>query len=458
MIEVLRQVDLFSELGEDCLRRLEAAAREETRPEGDMVVREGQKATYFGIVTEGTLEWQRDIGGESVVMATRSALTYFGAMNLLTKEPSAGSARVVGGPARLIVIPGDEFHRLLRDEPSVLHGALRLIAPIHQGAEAMMREREKLVALGTLSAGLAHELNNPAAAARRSASDLAAAVDVLQNTVSEFVSSGVERAEAQALVALQREAMARAAEAGPATGLDDADREDALMDLLDARGLEGWRLAPSLAEAGLDEDWLGRVEGPAGAAFAAAIEWVVASLSARGLVSDLHDSTAHISSIVAAVKDYTYMDQAQTQRIDVHDGLESTLTMLSHKLKRGDVSLERDYDRELPRITAHPSQLNQVWTNLIDNAIDAVDGQGTIGVRTCRAGDELVVEVIDDGPGVPPELQSRLFEPFFTTKEVGRGTGLGLDIVRRIVENHHGQVRVMSTPPDTRFQVRLPIA
>ena len=152
------------------------------------------------------------------------------------------------------------------------------------------------------------------------------------------------------------------------------------------------------------------------------------------------------------------MDRADTRQIDVHDGIESTLTMLGHKLKKGDVTVERDYDRALPAITAHPAQLNQVWTNLLDNAIDAVDGDGTITVRTRRVGDEVVVEVDDDGPGVPPELQSRLFEPFFTTKEVGRGTGLGLDIVRRIVQNHRGQVRVVSDPPGTRFQVRLPVA
>ena len=183
---------------------------------------------------------------------------------------------------------------------------------------------------------------------------------------------------------------------------------------------------------------------------------MVASLTARGLVSELHDSTARISEIVAAVKDYTYMDRAQTQTIDVHDGIESTLTMLHHKAKKGDVRVVRDYDRSLPRITAHASQLNQVWTNLLDNAIDAVDGDGTITIRTRPVPGHLAVEIGDDGPGVPPELQSRLFEPFFTTKEVGKGTGLGLDIVRRIVENHHGQVRLVSAPHDTRFEVRLP--
>ncbi len=458
MIEAIRSIDLFSQLDESCLRRLEAAAHEEELAEGDMVVKEGEETKDFGILTEGTLEWVRMIGGEELVMVTRSAVTYFGAMNLLTQEPSPAGGRIIGGPARMIVIPGEAFRRLLRDEPSVLQGALRVIAPVHQGAEAVLREREKLIALGTLSAGLAHELNNPAAAARRSASDLADAFDVLQNTMSKFVASGVERDEAETLIALQREALARSAEAGPARGLDDADLEDALADALEARGLEGWRLAPVLAEAALDEDWIDRVAMSAHGAFAAAIEWVAASLTARGLVNDLHESTGHISKIVAAVKDYSNMDQAQTQLLDVHDGIETTLTILNHKINKGDITLERDYDRTLPKITAHPSQINQVWTNLIDNAIDAVDGDGTIRIRTCRSGDELIVEVADDGPGVPQELQSRLFEPFFTTKEVGRGTGLGLDIVRRIVQNHRGQARVISDPPGSVFQVRLPIA
>ena len=455
MIEHLRAIDLFDELDDACVARLAEAAHEEEVPAGTWLVHEGDPAESFRVLTEGVVEWVKMVGDEQVVLVTRPAPTYFGAMNLLTEEPSPAGGRAVAD-SRVIVVPGDAFRRLLRDEPSVLRGALGLIAPTFRGAEAALREREKLVALGTLSAGLAHELNNPAAAARRSAADLGRALEVLERTLREFVSSGVERDAAERLVALQQQAVAGAAARGPADALADADREDALMDLLDGRGLEGWRLAPPLAEAGVDADWVARVAADAGPALGAALEWVAASLTARSLVDDLHESTGRISSIVAAVKDYTHMDQAGTATIDVHDGIESTLTMFTHELRRGDVRVERDYDRGLPAITAHPSQLNQVWTNLIDNAIDAVDGDGVIVIRTRRVGDDVAVAVEDDGPGIPPEVQSRLFEPFFTTKDVGSGTGLGLDIVRRIVENHRGRVHVESVPGRTRFEVRLP--
>jgi signal transduction histidine kinase len=457
VIEAFRRVDLFDDVGEACLERLSEVTTEETLAAGQYVIHEGEVVNRFCVLVEGAVEWVRSVGGEEIVMATRPALTYFGAMNLLTDELSQAGGRAVVD-SRMYVVPGDDFRRLLRDEPSVLKGALRVIAPVHQGAEAVLREREKLAALGTLSAGLAHELNNPAAAARRSASELAKAFQVLQDTVRGFVCSGVEREDAGELVELHQEAIDRAAAQDPANGMEAADREDALVDLLDAKGLEGWRLAPPLAEAGVDDDWVARVEAHAGPALGGALDWVVASLTARGLVDELHDSTARISEIVAAVKDYTHMDRADTQEIDVHDGIESTLRMLAHELKRGDVRIVREYAPALPRVVAHPAQLNQVWTNLLDNAIDAVDGDGTITIRTCLVPEHVAVEVADDGPGVPRELQSRLFEPFFTTKEVGKGTGLGLDIVRRIVENHRGQVRLISEPGDTRFEVRLPLS
>ncbi len=458
MIDVLRQVDLFSELSDACLERLAAAAREERHGAGEWLVTEGAAAERFGILTEGMIEWVRMVDGEEVVLGSRTPITYFGAMNLLTEEPAMAGGRTVIDSV-LVMIPGDEFRRLLRDEPTVMRGAVRVIAPMFQGVQAALREREKLIALGTLSAGLAHELNNPAAAARRSAGELERVFQVLHDAIHGFVSSGVERAQAEALVVLQREALDRAVSAAAPTDdvLASADREEALVDALGADGLEGWRLAPPLAEAGLDPEWLDRLRETAGPALGVATEWIAASLSARGLAQELHESTARISEIVGAVKDYTHMDQALTQSIDVHDGLESTLTILAHKLKKGAVKVERDYDRSLPRITAHGSQLNQVWTNLIDNAIDAVDGAGTVRIITRRTGDHLVVEVGDDGPGVPVELQNRVFEPFFTTKDVGKGTGLGLDVVHRIVTNHRGQVRMQSSPGDTRFEVRLPI-
>jgi signal transduction histidine kinase len=319
--------------------------------------------------------------------------------------------------------------------------------------------QERLASLGQLAAGLAHELNNPAAAARRSAKELEEVFITLQDSVHAFVSSGVEREEAAILVELQREALAGLADAPVLDAVTRADREDALAALLESRGLDGFRLAEPLVGAGVTEPWLQRMCDAAGeAAFPAAISWVVASLEAGSLARELHDSTTRISDLVGAVKEYAYMDRDEVQEVDVHRGLETTLKILGHRLRQGDVRVERLYDPDLPRVRAHGSQLNQVWTNLLDNAIDAVDGHGTIELRTCRSGEEVLVEVSDDGPGVPEAVRNRIFEPFFTTKGVGQGSGLGLDISRRIVvAGHGGQLRLDTRPGRTTFQVRLPV-
>ncbi len=272
------------------------------------------------------------------------------------------------------------------------------------------------------------------------------------------MNSGVEREEAAALVRLQREALERAATAVPLDVLTRSDREDALAERLEACGLDGYELAGPLVDACVDEAWLERAVAAAGPALPAALAWVVASLEARNLVRELHDSTARISELVGAVKEYAYMDRDDVGEVDVHEGLETTLRILAHRLKEGEVQVERLYDPELPRVRAHGSQLNQVWTNLIVNALDALNGHGTIQLRTCLVDGDVLVEVVDDGPGIPPDVQRRIFEPFFTTKDVGKGTGMGLDITRRIVvEGHHGDLRVDSHPGRTRFQVRLPL-
>ena len=360
--------------------------------------------------------------------------------------------------ARVAAIDADAFRRLMHEHRPVEQAVMRAFQPTFQRFEGLARQREKLAALGTMAAGLAHELNNPAAAASRTAAELAEVLVVVQSTIGAFVESGVERADAERLVALQRAAVARAADAPPTDPLAQAEREDELADQLGELGIaDPWVLAEPLAAAGVDAAWLAGVQRHAGAATEAAVRWVAATLVAQSLVAELRDSTGRISTLVSAVKDYSSMDRPGDQEVDLHEGLESTLTMLGHKLRRGSVRVVRDYDRELPRLRAQGSELNQVWTNLLDNAIDAVDGEGTLTVTTRRSGDRLEVVIADDGPGIPPGIRDRIFEPFFTTKDVGRGTGLGLQTARRIVvDRHGGEIRVDGEPPGTRVHVALP--
>jgi signal transduction histidine kinase len=254
------------------------------------------------------------------------------------------------------------------------------------------------------------------------------------------------------------ELRAGARDAPSAGTLELGDREDELGDWMADHDVEdGWELAASLAPTGVDPAWLDAVAAVADPAAGAALRWIAAAVDLDGLVDELEAATGRISSLVGVVKEYSHLDQAPSGEIDVHDGLESTLVLLGHKMGPG-VEVVRDYDRRLPRIPAYPSELNQVWTNLVDNALAAMDGSGRLTVRTARDGDSMLVEVGDTGPGIPPELQRRVFEPFFTTKGVGEGTGLGLDVSRRVVvSRHHGDIRVVSSPGDTRFQVRLPI-
>jgi signal transduction histidine kinase len=309
-----------------------------------------------------------------------------------------------------------------------------------------------------MAAGLAHELNNPAAAAQRAAAQMIEALEVVSGTIARFVHSGIERADAAELVALHDEAVAAAAKRTALDALDAADAEDEILERLEDLGVpEPWRLAEPLAAAGVDQAWLDRVGELAGPATDAALGWVAATLTARGLAAELQESTARMSRLVGAVKTYAYMDRGGLVEVDLHEGIETTLVILGHKLKRTAIEVVRDYDRSLPKLTVRGSELNQVWTNLIHNAIQALGDRGTITIATRRNATCALVDVSDDGPGIPPEIRDRVFDSFFTTKDAGQGTGLGLATAQRIVvERHAGSLTVDSEPGRTTFHVSLP--
>jgi signal transduction histidine kinase len=459
-IAQLRALDLLEGCSEQELSLWARAAELRDVPAGAVVSEQGVDPPAVNFVLEGALEAIAiDEQGREEAVGEHRAPTWVGAIAAVTGGFSAVRMQALTA-STLAAVPVEPFVDLALAQRPVFQRIVRQIRPVANRLSAVEQNRERLASLGTMAAGLAHELNNPAAAARRAAADLAESLDVLSSTIGHFVESGIERAEAQQLVELQREAMAGASEHGALAALDAADAEDELLAALQDLGVgEAWRLAEPLAAAGVDADWLARVAALAGAATAPALRWVAASLSARGLAAELSESTARMGELVGAVKSYAYMGRGEVVEADVHEGLETTLTILGHKLKHTSIQVVRDYDRSLPPLTMHGSELNQVWTNLLDNAIDALAADGTITLSTRGDGRGLVVDVADDGPGIAPDARAHIFDPFFTTKDVGKGTGLGLDTARRIVINRHGgTIAVDSEPGRTVFHVWLPLA
>jgi signal transduction histidine kinase len=458
MIETLRPLFLFASFSDEQLAWVAAAGEDVTVEPGGAIIVEGAAADAFYVLLEGTIHLTKRVEGRQADVATSSQPgVWLGYLPLLGRNRHLLSARAVTR-ARLLRLPAAALDHMLD------HGfpiAAHLVAGIFQGSEtfqSLVRQQEKMSALGRLSAGLAHELNNPAAAARRAAAQLREAVEQQQEASVAFAEAAPSCRGKLAL--LQRDVATHMAAAARLSPLARSDRADALADWLHARGVpDAWDTAPALVDAGLDVPWLESLAAHVPPnALAAAMGWLAATITANQLLDLVEHSSERISELVRAVKEYSYMDQAPKQEIDIHDGLENTLVMLGHKLKRG-VTVVRDYDRAIPRICAYGGELNQVWTNLIDNAVDAMSGEGELRVRTARDNASVLVEIGDSGAGIPPDVQARIFEPFFTTKDVGAGTGLGLDVVYRIVVNrHHGDIRVESVPGDTRFQVRLPIA
>jgi signal transduction histidine kinase len=454
----LRPIDLFTELTDEELEAWCEAAELHDLPAGAVYARQDETKTGLVLILKGTIEAlvQDGIGDEPI--GDHTAPTWMGAIPTLVGGPSA-VRMVTRGEVRVAVIPSDRFIDLVRAHRPVFMRVMAKVRPVTRRITQRESNRERLTALGTMSAGLAHELNNPASAAKRAASDLADALDVLTSTVGLLVEAGVERAQAAELVTLQREAAATCAASQTLSALDAADAEDALTDALTAAGIEDpWRLTDTLVTAGIDPGFVARVADQAGPAAVATLRWISASLGARQLSAELRDSTDRMSQLVKAIKTYAYMDRGELVQVDVREGLDSTLILLKHKLKHTLIEVERDYDPALGKLTVHGAELNQVWTNLLDNAIDALGENGHITITTRADGDCAEIDIADDGPGIPAEIRDRVFDPFFTTKDVGSGTGLGLDTARRIiVERHHGSLTLESQPGETVFRARLPL-
>ena len=460
----LRELFLFEALDDGQLGWLRDHGHVVTYPAGEVVVVEGAPATCFYVLLSGTLLLSRNVAGDTVeVNRTDHVGAYFGATQAYLDpkrgQDGYGTSVTAVTDMTLFQLPADEFGFALR---SWFPMAMHLLDGLFMGMQNTQRivgQRERLLALGSLSAGLTHELNNPAAAAVRATAALRERVAGMRHKLAMLASGKIDPETLPDLVKLQERAVERVAKAPKLGPIEASDAEDAISDWLDDHDVRnGWDLAPSLVAGGLDAEWMDRAVGAcAPEILEPAIRWLAYTVETETLMNEIEDATTRISTLVGAAKQYSQMDRAPFQVVDVHDLLDSTLVMLGRKLGDG-VRVVKEYDRAIPHVPAYAAELNQVWTNLIDNAVQAMDGSGTLTVRTCQVDDSVVVDIADTGSGIPPEIKERIFEPFFTTKPVGEGTGLGLDISWRIVvKKHHGDIRVESEPGDTRFQVFLPL-
>ena len=456
-VEFLKQIPLFADLRAEDIQRLIEMSETIAIPTGVWLMHEGEPGDALYVILEGEVEISKRSGQQTILLSVRGAGTMLGELSLLEDTPRTASV-CAREDVQLMKIGRETFLQLLHESPTAALAVLRTVNERLRNTEMLLRHSEKMAALGTLAAGLAHELNNPAAALQRGAAQLQVAVNDWLRATMELNRVPFSAEQAQRLNELQSELLTRAGRSTDLDPLTRSDREDEMQTWFEDHHIDqAWELAPALVTLG----WSANDLAPLDRIFsldqaAAVVRWLAIGCTVYPLLGEIGVSAQRISEIVKAVKDYSYLDQAPVQEVDVHEGLENTLVILRHKLKHG-VRIIRDYAPDLPRIEAHGSELNQVWTNLIDNAVYAMQGQGELTLRTSAHEDTVEVDVSDTGHGIPPEIQGRIFEPFFTTKPPGAGTGLGLNITYNIVAQHGGDVRVETRPGATRFSVSLPI-
>ena len=455
--EALRRIEIFSDLTEDQLRWFVSKGKQIVLSLGDTLLHEGDPADSLFVLLEGEIRGRRENGGADVPGFAAGAGQVIGMLpfSRMTHYPLTARATA---PTWILSLHKDHFQEMLGRIPELLSRLIGVMVDRTREYSRAEQQRDKLSALGKLSAGLAHELNNPASAASRAAEGLRGFMRDLRRINKTLDDESLSCQERLALASFEDNLLDQLSTSPPLDALTQSDMEEELASWLNGRNIaSASRLASGLVEAGVDRAALEKL----GARFresvlACVLARVVSSVGAERLTREIEVSTGRISELVRAVKEYTYMDQAPEQEVDVHRAIESALTMMKFRLKQG-VEVKREFDPNLPRVFARGSELNQVWTNLIDNAVDAMGGKGELLIRTSQELNLVLVEFVDNGPGIPETVKPHIFEPFFTTKGVGGGTGMGLDTVYRIVRGHRGEVSFETSPGRTSFQVRLPL-
>ncbi len=453
-LQDLRKSPLFEGLSDQELQHLVDNAKPVSLRAGETLMKQGEPGNSAYVVLAGGFEIQKQSGPSVIKIDVRKPGEIIGEMALLSNAPRSATVVAVAD-SETLCISQEAFENLLSTSPSATMAVLHWVMARLSQNESLLHQQEKMAALGTMSAGLAHELNNPAAAAQRSAALLLGAPTKWLGLTHKLEALAFKENLSDWLDDFMQEATRRFEKPLKLEALEKIDLVDQLQVWLEASGIESaWELAPAMVNFGWDSASLEKLKSLA--MFHTAIQWLGTGSMIVTQLYEIQNTAGRISQIVRAMKSYTYLDQAPLLEVDVHDGLENTLVIMQHKLKQG-VTVKREYAPDLPRIEAYASELNQVWTNIIDNAIDAMDGKGEIILRTYEESDQVVVEIIDNGPGIPEETQSRIYEPFFTTKPPGQGTGLGLHVTHDIVVNrHHGLLLVESKPGETKFKVILP--
>jgi signal transduction histidine kinase len=450
--------NLFPQLSYEVLQHLKEYGTEIDLQAGECLFREGDRSYDFHVVLEGEIIVTKQVNGEEKILAKHQCGEFIGELSILSEADciTSGYATVA---SRLLKLELKTFKQIIATAPPLADLIISNLAARTRLVEQQLQQQEQLASLGKLSAGISHELKNPAAAAARVAEELQTCFQESQ-TLALKLNIYSFTPEQLGFLSDFLNQLQRIKNPAKFDLLAQSEREDEITDWLEDHDINlGWEIISALVDVGFDSHKLDELTDQIpNYALGDVISWLAANLTTVGLIKEIKQSSDRISELVKSVKSYAHGNTVQQHQVDVHEGIENTLTMLSNKLKGG-IEVIREYGHNLPEVNTFGSELNQVWTNLIDNAVDALDGKGKIFIRTSRNDQYLIIEIADNGPGIPPEIQSRIFQPFFTTKGVGKGSGLGLDIIHDIViKKHQGEIKLNSQPGNTSFQIFLPIS